>query len=88
MRFFSVYQLAVVACWHRCHIALFQAFLVKMTAPTPHTTEMLLAVVPDTAELLAVVTLHETSLGFVCLYPDRNMAKAHQFEYLMTLMSL
>jgi hypothetical protein len=32
------------------------------------------------AELLAVVTLRETSFGFV-----RNMAKARQFEYLMGL---
>jgi hypothetical protein len=37
------------------------------------------------AELLTVVTLRETSLGFVRLYPDRNMAKARQFEYLIEL---
>jgi hypothetical protein len=37
------------------------------------------------AELLAVVTLRDTSLGFVRLYPDSNMAKAHQFEYLIGL---
>jgi hypothetical protein len=37
------------------------------------------------AELLAVVTLRETTLGFICLYPDGNMTKAHQFEYLMGL---
>jgi hypothetical protein len=43
----------------------------------------LLAVSPDVAELLAVVTLRETSLAFVRLYCDCNMAKAHQFEYLV-----
>jgi hypothetical protein len=35
--------------------------------------------------LLAVVALRETSLGFIHLYPDCNMAKACQFEYLMGL---
>jgi hypothetical protein len=51
------------------------AFLVQVTASTPHTTGRLLAVNSDMAELLAVVTLRETSLGFVRLYPDRNMAR-------------
>jgi hypothetical protein len=45
----------------------------------------LLAVSPDIAELLEVVTMREVSLGFVHLYPDCNMAKACQFEYLMGL---
>jgi hypothetical protein len=40
----------------------------------------LLAVNPDMAELLAVVTLRETNLGFAHLYPDCNNAKAPQFE--------
>jgi hypothetical protein len=39
-----------------------------MTAPTPHTMERLVAVSSDMAELLAVATLHETTLGSVCLY--------------------
>jgi hypothetical protein len=37
------------------------------------------------AELLAVVTLLEHSLGFVRPYPDRNMAQIRQFEYLVGL---
>jgi hypothetical protein len=37
------------------------------------------------AELLAVVTLRETSLGFAHVCPDCNMAKARQLEYLMGL---
>jgi hypothetical protein len=45
----------------------------------------LFAAGPDMAELLAVVTMRETSLVFVHLYPDYNMAKACQFEYLMGL---
>jgi hypothetical protein len=81
MRFLSVHQLAVATCLYRCSIALFRAFLVQVTDPTPHTTRRFLAVSPDMAELLAVVTLRETSLGFVRLYPDYNMAKACQFEY-------
>jgi hypothetical protein len=40
---------------------------------------------PGMVELLAVLTLHETNLGFVRLYPDCNIAKARQFEYLMGL---
>jgi hypothetical protein len=58
---------------------------VQVTTPTPHTTGRLLAVSPDMAELLAAVTLRETSLGSVHLYPDCNIAKGHQFEYLMGL---
>jgi hypothetical protein len=59
MRFLSVHQLAVSACRYRWCIALFQAFLVQMTAPTPHIMGRLLAASPDMAELLAVVTLCE-----------------------------
>jgi hypothetical protein len=52
-----------------------------------HTTYngRLLTVVPDMAEILAVVTLRDASLGFVLLYPDCSMAKARQFEYLVGL---
>jgi hypothetical protein len=57
MRFLSVHQLALAACQYRFHTALFQAFLVKVSTPTPHSRERLLAVSPDMAELLAVVTL-------------------------------
>jgi hypothetical protein len=85
MSFLSVHQLAVAACRYRCRIALFRAFLLQVTASTPHTTGRLLAVSPDMDELLAVVTLRETSQGFVRLYPDCNMAKARQFEYLIGL---
>jgi hypothetical protein len=35
----------------------------QVTAPTPHTTGRLLAVSPDMAKFLAVVTLCEASLG-------------------------
>jgi hypothetical protein len=48
--------------------------------PTPHTMWRLLTVSQDMA---AVVTLRETSLGFVRLDPYRNIAKAPQFQYLM-----
>jgi hypothetical protein len=81
----SVHQLAVAACWYRHCIALFRAFLVQVTAATPHTTRRLLAVRQNMAELLAVLTLHETSLGFVRLYPDLNIAKSRQFEYVIGL---
>jgi hypothetical protein len=45
----------------------------------------LLAVSADMSEFLAVVILRETSMSFVCIYPDCNMAKACQFEYLLGL---
>jgi hypothetical protein len=48
---------------------------VHVTASTPQATGRLLAVSPDMAEFLAVVTLRETSLGFVRLYLDSNVAK-------------
>jgi hypothetical protein len=53
----------------------------------PHTTYngLLLAVSPDIAEMLAVVTPREASVGFVHPHPDCNMAKARQFEYLLGL---
>jgi hypothetical protein len=81
MRFLSVHQFAVAACRYRCCIALFRELLVQVTAPEPHRTGSLLAVSPDMAEFLAVITLRETSLSFVSIYPDYNMAKACQFEY-------
>jgi hypothetical protein len=36
-------------------------------------------------ELLAILTLRETSLGFARLYPDRNIAMARELQYLMGL---
>jgi hypothetical protein len=63
----------------------FWAFLVHVTVPTAHTMVRLLAVTPDMAKLLAIVTLRETDLGLVRIYPDCNMAKPRQFEYLMGL---
>jgi hypothetical protein len=85
MRFLSVHELAVAAYRYRCCITRFREFLMQVTSPTQHTTRRLLAVSPDMAELLAVVTLLETSLGSICLYPDCNMVKAPPFEYLMGL---
>jgi hypothetical protein len=37
------------------------------------------------AELLALATLRETSLGSVRFCPDCNIAKARQFQYFMGL---
>jgi hypothetical protein len=62
MGFFSVHQLAVAACRYRCCVALFRAFLVQVTAPTPRTRGRLLAVTPDMTELLAVVALREIAI--------------------------
>jgi hypothetical protein len=53
----------------------------------PHTTynREVASVSPDMAEFLEVATMFESSLGFVHLYPNFNMSKVHQFEYLMEL---
>jgi hypothetical protein len=53
---------------YRLCIALFRALLAQGTVPTPQTTGRLLAVSPDMADSLAVVTLRETILGFVSPY--------------------
>jgi hypothetical protein len=62
---------------------------VHVTAPASHTctTGRVPAVSPDMAEFLRVirVALRETSPSFVRLYPDCNMAKPRQFEYLLGL---
>jgi hypothetical protein len=47
-----------------------------VAAPTRHTTRRLFAVNPDMAEFLADGTLLETSLSFIRLYLDCNMAIA------------
>jgi hypothetical protein len=81
-RFLSIRQLAVAAC---C-IALTWALPVQVIAPAPHTYKRrVLPVSPDVAKFLAVVTLHETSLSFVRLYPDCSIAKTCHSEYLLGL---
>jgi hypothetical protein len=58
---------------------------VQVTAPILHTMGRLTDISPDMAELMVAATLHEASLGIVRLYPDCNMAKACQFEFLVKL---
>jgi hypothetical protein len=82
-KFLFVHQLECTAYRYRCCISLFRAFLVQLTAPTPHKIRRLLAVSPDMAYILAVVRLRETSLDFVHFYPECNMAKTRQFENLV-----
>jgi hypothetical protein len=52
-RFLSVHQLAVAAYRHRCRIALFLAFLIRVIALTPHTMTRarLLIIMKDMAEV-------------------------------------
>jgi hypothetical protein len=49
---------------------------VEVTSPASHSTGRLLAFNPDMAKFLSVVTLPETSINFVYLYPDCNIATA------------
>jgi hypothetical protein len=70
MRFLSVAQLAVAACRFRFYIALLRAVFVEVATRTPQATGRYLTVCPDMAEILAVVTLRQTSLRFISLYHD------------------
>jgi hypothetical protein len=47
---------------------------------TTEKTGWLFAVFPDVAELLAVMALRESALGFICLHPDSYVAEAWQME--------
>jgi hypothetical protein len=53
----------------------------QVAPPTPQAARGLPAVRLDMAELLAVVTLCQASLGSVCLHLDNNVAQIGQFEY-------
>jgi hypothetical protein len=53
---------------------------VQVAASTAHATWRLVAVSPDVAKLLTVVTLSEAILGFVPLYLNGDMTEACQFE--------
>jgi hypothetical protein len=78
---FSVNQPAIAECWYQCCVALSW----EITTTSPYTTGGLLTVGPGIAMLLALVTLHETTLSSLRLYPDYNIAKACQPEYLLGL---
>jgi hypothetical protein len=81
----SISQLAVTASRFGSYVSFFRAVLVHVTAPTPQTTWKLLAICPDMAELLAVVTLREARLGSVGLHFDCNIAKAFDLEDILGL---
>jgi hypothetical protein len=55
----------------------------QVSASTPQAARRLLAIGPDVAKLLAVVTLRKGVLGFVRLYLDGDVAEAGQFEYFL-----
>jgi hypothetical protein len=53
----------------------------QVAPPTPQAARGFLAVRPDMAELLAVVTLCQASLSSVCLQLDNNVAQIGYYEY-------
>jgi hypothetical protein len=69
----SIHQLGVATYWYRCHVTLFEAYHALVMDRTAHEIRRMLAVILNIAELL----------GFLCLYPDCNIAKTLQFQYLM-----
>jgi hypothetical protein len=83
MWFLSVTQLAVAAWRFRFFIAILRAVFVQVATRTPQATGRLLTVCPDMAEILAVVTLRQTSLRFISLYLVRDMAEACKFKDLL-----
>jgi hypothetical protein len=52
----------------------------QVAALASQRTGWLLAVCPNMAELLAVMALRKTNLGYISLYPDCDVAKAWQSE--------
>jgi hypothetical protein len=56
------------------------SFREQVADPASQTTGSLPTVCPDVTKLLAVMTLREATLSPVCLYPDRDVAKAIQLE--------
>jgi hypothetical protein len=69
---FSFRQPAVAACWCGRCIPFPGALLVQVTAPASQAAGRLLAVCPDVAELLAVITLNWVWLWVWVLYYDRR----------------
>jgi hypothetical protein len=61
------------------------AILVQVSAPAPQTAEMLFAISPDVAELLATVTLGKSILGSIRLYADSSLVEAWQTENFLGL---
>jgi hypothetical protein len=55
----------------------------QVAAPTPQEAGRLFTVGPDVAKLLAIKTLGEGVLGFVCLYLHGNVAEAGEFQYIL-----
>jgi hypothetical protein len=53
---------------------------VQVIAPAPQAARKLLAVCPDVAELLAVMALCKTTLSYICLHPDCDVAEVLQSE--------
>jgi hypothetical protein len=75
MWFFTFHQLTVAAYWSGSGF-LFLGTLYAGGPSTPHATWRLVAVNPDVAELLTVVTLSEAILGSVPFHLDRDMTEA------------
>jgi hypothetical protein len=78
MRFFPLQQLAVAACSSGGSVLHLWPLFLQVATPTPETTGWLFDVYPDVAELLAVVSLRESALSSICLYPESNVAEAWQ----------
>jgi hypothetical protein len=72
------------ANWQLQHVGV-EAILVQVSTPAPQTLGRLFAVSPDVAELLAVVALGKSVLGYISLHPDSNVAEAWQTENFLGL---
>jgi hypothetical protein len=75
-------QLAVAARRSRRFVPLLHVVFIQMAAPIPQAVGRLFRVGPDVAKRLAVTTLGQGVLGFVCLYLHGNVVEAAEFEYI------
>jgi hypothetical protein len=83
--FYPLQQFALATCCSGGSVCPLWTYLVQPAAPAPQTTWWLFAVCLDVPELLAVVTLRESTLGPLCLRLDGNVAEAWQMEYFLGL---
>jgi hypothetical protein len=81
VKFFTFRHPIVSARWGGTFIPFLEALLVQVTATAPQSAGKLLAVCPDVAELLAVMSLSKTILSSICLHPDCDMAEALKSEH-------
>jgi hypothetical protein len=78
----------VAAYLHQCSIVPFQAFLVWVSASTTQAMRRLLALSPNMATLLVVVTLRETGLSSALFYSNCSLQGLISLNILLEINAL